>query len=137
MNIKFVLIGITLVTVCILNEACRVSNEAKYLNYRIIGIDSINNYYLISVTRDQIMFMIISDKVTSTSGRKIKSGKKYNFNLISMLSDKPIKDLSELPKNRSLVSCYYFDDSTEICYRKNYTRDFYRVENLKGLDLSK
>jgi len=27
-----------------------------------------------------------------------------------MLSDKPIKDLAELPENRSLVNCYFVND---------------------------
>ena len=126
-----------MLTACNSNKAFRGSIEANHLNYKIIGIDSINSYYLIYATRDKLNFKIVSNKEASKNGQRIKLGKKYSLNLISMLSDKAIKDLDVLPENRSLVNCYYFDDSTEICYEKNYIRDLYKVQNLRGLNIDK
>ncbi len=137
MKINFVLLAITLLTACNSNKAFKSSVDVKHLSYRITGIDSINSYYLIYATRDKLKFKIVSNKEASANGERIKSGKKYSLTLISMLSDKAIKDLDVLPENRSLVNCYYFDDSTEICYKKNYIRDLYKVENLKGLNIVK
>ena len=135
MKINFVLLLIILLSACNLNKSFRDSGEAKHFNYRIIGIDSVKSYYLIYATKDKLKFIIVSNKEASANGEKIKSGKKYSLNLISMLSNKAIKDFDILPENRSLVNCYYFDDSTEICYKKNYIRDLYKVENLRGLKI--
>ena len=137
MKNNFFLYIIVLITACNSNKGFRKSSETNHLYYHITGIDSINSYYFIYAKKDQLKFKIVSKKEIYINGVKIKVGKKYSLNLISMLSDKPIKGLTELPENRSLVNCYSADDSTEICYRKNYVRDLYKVENLKGLNIIK
>jgi hypothetical protein len=136
-KIKFLLFTIIFFISCSPHKSLNSRKGEITSNYKILKIDSVNSYYFIYVTRDKIKFKIVSKKEISTSGDKIKVGKKYALNLISMLSDKPIKDLAELPQNRSLVSCYFFDDSTKICYEKSYNRDLYKIENLKGLYLIK
>lgn len=96
-------------------------------------IDSIDNFYLIYVDKNDSLFKIVSQKEMIVNCKKIKVGSKYNFVLRSIRNNAPtIGNIKIVPVNHLDTHCYQFDTNTKIC-KEDGVHDLYFVDNLKGL----
>lgn len=105
-------------------------NEAEM--YRVIKIDSINNFYLVYAKKNDTLYKIVSKKEQSDDCKKIKVNNQYKFKLISNRESAPIiRGIKIAPIN---VDCFAFDKETTICTEKDKgIYDLYFAKNIKGL----
>lgn len=101
--------------------------------YKVYKVDSLNSYYLIYASGRDSLFKIVSKKELVKNCETIKIGKEYVFKLHSILSNRKIAGQDISPFALPHVSCYYFDDSTNICLERDSINDLHRGDNIKGL----
>ena len=111
------------------------SNECKEIDYTIIKIDSIKNWYLIYATRNDSIFKIVSIKNQNFKCERILVGKRYHLELQKRLENVLSKEgLKVLPMNYSDVSGIVFDQNTDVFvpYEKG-TFGLFSCKNMDGL----
>ena len=113
------------------------TDSQDYL-HEVKSIDSINNWYVIYSIKNDTIYKIVSKKENAfNSCKRIKTGKKYSFYLISKNESPPVINGVKLqPQNYLDVNCFSFDEKTNICIEPE--KGIYKLsfaENLKGLCL--
>lgn len=101
-------------------------------SYRVTDIDSTENYFLISVVKNERKFLIVSSKKRIKPHRRILLSENYCFRLIKhkWIEDTPLKILvSDIPTSLVIEGKTIW--STEDDY------DVYNTKNLKGLNYVK
>ncbi|SDX31083.1 hypothetical protein [Aequorivita viscosa] len=99
-------------------------------SYRVINIDSTENYYLISVERNHRKFLIVSLKKPMKPQRKILLSESYCFQLLKH------KWMQELPVNVSdIPTSLIIEGKTIWSTEDDYS--VYSTKNLKGLNYVK
>lgn len=111
------------------------NNDYMEIEYTVVKIDSIKNWFLIYATRNDSTFKIVSIKTQDCECQKISTGKRYRFELQKRIENVLSKEgLKIIPMNYSGVSGVSFDQNTDIfmpCERDIY--GLYSCKNLKGL----
>lgn len=92
-------------------------------SYEVYRIDSVNNYYVIYISRKDTNYKVISKKQFSENCRRIKNGKYYDFELTS---------LSIEINTPGFAECLWVDSITKICL-ENSIVDLKVSKNVKGL----
>lgn len=106
--------------------------------FRVERIDSLNNYYLIYVTKDNTWFKIVSKKMLACNCENIKKNGLYRLELSSIWRQEiMIGKINVSPSLNLLVTCLAFDDSTSICLERDSINDLYQAGNLRGLCITK
>lgn len=100
--------------------------------YKIIKIDSVNSYYVISVDKIDQVFKIISKKdFQDKNCEQIEVGSKIPLQLQSILN---VGNKKVIPSNQiQELSGWRLDDSTTIIFEKEDVRDLFISRNLSGL----
>ena len=102
--------------------------------FKIVKIDSVNNWYLIYAKKDHSMYKIVSQKsFVAIAAIKIKKKHSYFLELKSVMGNIHYGD----HKFVGVVDCIRFDSITSICIERPKMLDLYTSQNLKGLYLSK
>ena len=109
------------------------SNEKLEMSYKVYKIDSINNWYVIYARRKDSLYKIISGKVLVENCSRIKVNKNYQFQLHSRIYGNQVAGMTMSPQYSLLVTCFAFDDSTNICLERDSINDLYYADNIKGL----
>tara|TARA_R110000850_G_scaffold25451_1_gene73427 strand:+ start:123 stop:554 length:432 start_codon:yes stop_codon:yes gene_type:complete len=121
---------------CFFSQAKRTDGSSfnRLTEYKILKIDSINNFYLIYATKADTLFKIVSEKKFSDNCRKIIIGKDYSLNLESIWrKEVMIGDVDVSPSKTPHVSCLYLNEITKVCLEGDSIRDIYETKNLEGL----
>ena len=110
----------------VMNISCKsnlaVSNAIKY---KVVSIDSIEDVYVIYAKNKSNYFKIVTQKMQySSSCNKIKIGKKYKFDLVSLLKEKE--------KFRTNVAGVDFHGKSILLERDSIT-DIYSANNIESL----
>lgn len=125
-----------LIIVVVAIMAC-TQTGAKYsedsISYKVYKIDSINSYYLIYANRKDSLYKIVSKKESVKNCNPIQKDHQYNFKLHSALANRRIGGKEILPQNSLLVNCFFYDESTSICFEGDSIRDLHYADNIKGL----
>jgi hypothetical protein len=113
----------------------KMNNNCVDADYLVIKIDSVKNWYLIDVSRNDSIFKIVSIKTQYCDCSKISLGKRYNFDLERRLENVLSKNgLKVIPLNYSDVSGVNFDPNTDILIpQEKGINGIYVCKNLKGL----
>lgn len=100
--------------------------------YKIIKIDSVNNYYVISANKIDQIFKIISKKNFRVEKYKqIEVGSNIPLQLQSILN---VGNKKIFPGNQiQELSGWRLDDSTTIIFEKEDVKDLFISRNLSGL----
>lgn len=98
--------------------------------YIVTKVDSINNYYVIYLKKDDDNFKVVSEKTKNTYCNPLKEGQKVSLNLKSFY-EKKIKFGNREMTTSLMVDCFYFDENTKICREKAH--GLYYSEDLEGL----
>ena len=111
------------------------SNECTEIDYTIIKIDSIKNWYLIYATRNDSIFKIVSIKNQNFKCERILVGKRYHLELQKRLENVLSKDgLKIMPMNYLDVSGIVFDPYTDVFVpNEKGIFGFYTCKNIEGL----
>lgn len=112
-----------------------LNRNKKENDYKIIDIDSINNYYLVYAKKEDSLFKIVSKKEEVKNAKKIELNKNYTLDLYSRKSEAPtINGVKIAPINIIDIMCYNYENNTQICTdRKKGIYDLYSTKNLKGI----
>ena len=104
-------------------------------SYLVIKIDSINNWYLITASRNDSIFKIVSMKTQVCDCQKISYGKRYNFDLQKRIENVlSKKGMKLIPVNYLDVSGANFNqDTDDFIPRESGVNGLYVCKNLKGL----
>lgn len=138
---KIVLIGLFIACSCYLNLQCRNKNfnqndvkvdssltftfkSVSKSNYKVYKIDSINDYYLIYISKEKERYKVISKKSIERSCDMIRLGKTYNWQVTEIFGT--------IAGGVFKPTCLSMDDKTKICLEDSIT-DLCYAENLKGL----
>ena len=111
------------------------SNDCKEIDYTVIKIDSIKNWYLIYATRNDSIFKIVSIKNQNCKCGRISVGNRYRLELQKRLENVLSKEgLKVLPMNYSDISGIGFDQNTDVFvpYEKGVF-GLYSCKNMNGL----
>jgi hypothetical protein len=114
------------------------NNKCTQTSYTVIRLDSINDWYLIYVSRNDSVFKIASVKHKNCRYEEISIGNKYNLllrkRLENVLSD---GGLRLLPMDYLRVYGAKFDLETEVfVFREEGVFGLYTCDNLNGLCIS-
>ncbi len=110
--------------------------ETKVLKYKIVELDSINDWYIIYASRNKNTYKIVSKKEKKCRGEsRLEIGKSYKLYLYSKKENPPkMGNLIVHPVNNLDVQCYSYDENTEICIEpKRQIFDLFSAKNLEGL----
>ncbi|HCF63647.1 MAG TPA: hypothetical protein DEU93_05355 [Chitinophagaceae bacterium] len=97
--------------------------------FEIIGIDSIQNIYVILARRNELVYKVVSFQDSSECTNKIKKGNYYNLLLNSVFPE------NYLSKDR-ISSVRYGDVKVPLGGDKNVVWDLFSTPNLKGICLN-
>lgn len=113
----------------------KMNTNSVETDYLVIKIDSIKNWYLISASRNDSVFKIVSMKTQVCECQKILNGKRYNFDLQKRMENVLSKNGMKLkPVNYLDVSGENFDQNTDVFIpRERGVNGLYVCTNLKGL----
>jgi hypothetical protein len=130
---KNVIIFIT-TTILLFIVSCKpIVQNYKHEDYFVYKIDSLNNYYIIYLQKNDSLYKIISEKEIVKKGQKIKTNQKYNFVLHSIWNKTTRVGESDVSlKHNNYVRCLTLNDSTKICL-ENSIYDLHYADNVKGL----
>lgn len=119
----------------ILFSFTKKSNDCNYIDYTVIKIDSIKNWYLIYATRNDSVFKIVSIKNQTCKCEIISMGKRYRLKLQKRIENVLSKDgLKILPMNYSDIQGLAFDQNTDVFMpAEKGTYGLYSCENIEGL----
>jgi hypothetical protein len=111
------------------------SNDSKKIDYTIIKIDSIKNWYFIYATRNDSVFKIVSIKNKNCKCERISIGKRYHLELQKRLENVLSKDgLKIIPMNYLDESGIAFDQNTDVFVpHEKGTFGLYSCKNMEGL----
>jgi len=128
----FLILGI----VC-LSSFTKNSNDSIAIDYTVIKVDSIKNWYLIYVSRNDSIFKIASIKNQNCTCERISVGKQYLLELQKRVENVLSKDgLKILPMNYSDVSGLSFNQNTDVFMSlEKGIFGLYSCRNIKGLCL--
>lgn len=120
---------ITLSVVLLIYGPAYGTPESK-ISYEIQCIDSVNNYYLIQVQRNDSVFLVLSIKSDFKNTHKLKIGAYYNLKLKSVCTFDLIQkqDLSGIEYDGILID---FSDYVSVIH------DLFICERIKGLYIQK
>ena len=104
------------------------NNDSLFSVYKI---DSINNYYLVYLEKNENKYKIVSKK-THSKGKKIEINDKHYFNMRSLTYKYWFRD-RELFYGE-YVTCFTFEENTVICKEGNEINALYETKNLDGLN---
>jgi len=109
--------------------------DCKEIDYTIIKIDSIKNWYLILATRNDSIFKIVSINNQNSKCKKISVGKRYSLELQKRFENVLSKDgLKLIPMNYLDVSGIVFDPNTDVFVQKEKgIFGLYSCKNIDGL----
>ena len=132
----FFLILITIIFIFSCKQK-KIIFETKQTGYLVTKIDSINQYYLIYASKNEINYKIISPKKNNDNCENIIEGKSYVFLLYSAINRiYTIGGKTIIPHDSTY--CLELDSVTKICIEpRNGIYDLHFCDNLKGLCLSK
>jgi hypothetical protein len=102
-------------------------------SYKVYKIDSINNWYLIYARKGDSLYKIVSKKMSIENCNRIRIHKSYEFRCHSCIYGDKIAEKTILPQYTLLVTCFSFDDSTNICLERDSINDLHYADNIKGL----
>lgn len=106
------------------------------MEYVVYKIDSVGNYYLVYLSKQDSLFKVVSAKNTEHNYcRKITVDSKIDIKLRPLgIYDKVRQNKENLPINYLDFAdpCVSFDDSTKICIERNMF-DLYLTNDLNGL----
>jgi len=103
--------------------------------YQVYKIDSLNNYYLIYLKRNDSLFKVVSQKQTTvTKNEPIRVNRLYYLTLAPMMR-LIIQGKDFTPMNYLDVQCYQFDSNTTICNEIDIQGLFF-TKDIKGLHYS-
>lgn len=113
----------------------KMNTNSVETDYLVIKIDSIKNWYLISASRNDSVFKIVSMKTQVCECQKILNGKRYNFDLQKRMENVLSKNgMKLIPVNYLDVSGANFDQNTDVFIpRERGVNGLYVCKNLKGL----
>lgn len=103
----------------------------KNLYYTVYKIDSLNNYYLLYVKKNDSLYKIVSKKTGFTKCEKIKINNHYKFKLHSIFKE-GLK-LNGNPVLLGQVDCIGFEQNTYICIERDSINDLHYADNIIGL----
>ncbi len=130
---KVLMVFVIFILVCCKIKPKNSSYEGlQGIQYKIHKIDSINNYYVISVKREDSLYKIISKKYNLTKCNKIIINENYGLKLNSIYKDR----LLIMKKyNFNHFSGWGIDDTLKI--NKDSIKFYYTTKNLKGICYNK
>lgn len=101
------------------------------LSYRIYKIDSVGNFFLLYAKRNDIVYKIVSDKITDNPALpRIRVGKKYNLELRSLKSIQAENGIHL----SNFIDCHTFDSISIICVETPKMRDLHFAQkSISGL----
>lgn len=110
-------------------------NNCMEVEYKVIKIDSIKNWFFIYATRNDSTFKIVSIKVQNCECQKILEGRLYQFKLKKRIENVLTKEgMKILPMNYADIFGTSFDPNTDIFVpREKNIYGLYSCEDLKGL----
>lgn len=129
-----ILLTLLIATACSHRNITRSNSSSNSVDttYTVYKIDSIGNFYLIYAKRTDTLYKIVSEKKYDLRCKKIKTGKSYSFNLVSIGKNPIIIDGARM--YAFLVNCLTFDEETVICLeRENGITDLFYTKDIKGL----
>lgn len=141
-----------LIIICLIASSCfhlkgihkeemkpkRISHDVRnFTSYKVYKIDSINNFYLIYVRRNDSLYKIVSKKEDVENCNRIQNNNTYDFILHARSENRTIDGVKILPQNSLLVNCFTYSTSTTICLERDSINDLHYADNLKGLCLIK
>jgi hypothetical protein len=119
----------------ILSISCyvkKINGTNDFNLYKVNKIDSINNYYILYVKRNDSLFKVVSKKQINTNCKSVHIHKSYDFKLNLMKLSINGNNVS-VPNNLD-IQCFQFDEKTTICNEPN-VYGLYFTESLNGLCL--
>lgn len=131
-NIIFLMVIIFSCSFQVKNKSIQNSNNTAANDlFKVYKIDSINSFYFVYCTKNELNYKIISKKVNQKYKHIIiKENNSYSFKL------KEFPDYSNnnnpLTGYSPIVDCFMLDEETEICKEKDI-KDLYTTPNLIGL----
>lgn len=131
---KVLLLFVVGLTLCIVFTCKHTLINSGVEKYTVRKLDSINNYYILYVNRNDSMFKVVSYKplIAERKCNKIRVGSSYPFLLRSSISwSGEFRRLS--PKYNPQIGCLAYDDSTSICLESGVVRDLFHADNINGL----
>lgn len=138
MMTKYTLIFVLVFAFCTAQKAVKHSApESPQSLYKIIRIDSVNNYYLIYARHKDTLFKVVSKKEGSSGCKQINAGGEYPLNPKSLLIPLKIGDITIDRKSVDHLSCFTFENNTPICLEGDSIRDLHFSEKLRGLSFCK
>jgi hypothetical protein len=111
------------------------NNDSKSLDYSVIKIDSIKNWYVIYASRNDSVFKIVSLKKQTCQCDIISVGKQFHLELQERMENVLSKDgLKLIPMNYADITGLHFDPDTDVFVSKEKgIYGLYTSENLSGL----
>jgi hypothetical protein len=112
---------------------CSQFNTAhnQSLDYTVVRIDSVENYYLIYAKRNDSTFQIASKKVKVVGCTKLRVNDKYSFKLKSRIFTGEVGGRNISPATNDLVKCVGLDEDTVVCIDDNCVNDLFYSENIE------
>jgi len=120
---------------CISSKSSKTSYHIGELPtiYKVYKIDSINNYYLVYARKGDSLYKIVSKKMSFENCNRIRINNNYEFRLHSSIYGSKMAEKTISPQYTLLVTCFSFDDTTNICLERDSINDLHHAENIKGL----
>lgn len=111
------------------------SYDCNDIDYTILKIDSVNNWYLIYATRNDSVFKIASIKNNNYCCNRISVGRRYNFELQKRLENVLSKNgMKLLPVNYFDVTGVIFDNESDVFVAaEKGIFGLYSCKNLMGI----
>lgn len=137
---KNIIVVFLLASCCFGKKIAKVNCVANdNSRYEVSRIDSINNYYLIYLKRNDTLFKIVSKKEILSNCLKIEPKHCYQLELISIWNQPIIINGTNVsPSLTPHVECIGLDDKTNVCLERNAgINDIYYAKNITGLCIVK
>lgn len=112
------------------NKKATVSLASLRDKYKVTGIDSLSNVFVVYAKKDSVVYKIVSLKDTVPCNR-ISVGQEYPFQLLSIVP-KEFKGINISPDVIPHLSAIDFH-GVSIPFERNTHSDVFVVVNLKGL----
>lgn len=103
---------------------------AYAVDYSIVRIDTVGNYYILYGSRNNSIYKIISKKEIIKGCKRIAVESTYPLLLTSSLKWFANDDHY---RNNTVPYCQLFDTESMICFEDGCIRDLYEAENIQGL----